>query len=300
MNDLSADALAIEAHEKAMAYYKGAEHMFYKAILEIKTIRDERYYRQLGYGNFGDYCSTHWDCDRDFMNNRITLAERYGETFDDAHRQLGHTKMLMLSRLEPDQRQDFIKSHPVDEMTTRELQQVIKDKKELERLLQEERSKPPTTIERTVEKEVVPPDYYSLKKSVSELKDAVTAKETALASLRGEKELLEQKAKLSEKEAEQYKKLKTQITALTQQKQDMDRQITSAAELGGLVVEIEDFLKTKLSPVRYSRSLERLDSKVSLRNLTDILGMVEKWCGEMRNLIPSGNYVEVTDYESID
>ncbi|KNZ41464.1 DUF3102 domain-containing protein [Acetobacterium bakii] len=40
---------------------------------------------------------------------------------------LNQTKILALLDIPLDQRQDFINSNPIDEMTTRQLQEVIKD-----------------------------------------------------------------------------------------------------------------------------------------------------------------------------
>ncbi len=41
-------------------------------------------------------------------------------------------KMLLLTNIEADERQGFIESNPVEDMTTRELRQAIKEKKELQ------------------------------------------------------------------------------------------------------------------------------------------------------------------------
>lgn len=86
---------------------------------------------------------------------------------------------------------------------------------------------------------------------------------------------------------------------LNSEKDDFYRQIESATELSGLVVEIEHLLKTKLAPVKYSRALtERRDSEIVMDNLRDIIHLVKKWCKEMEAYLPSGNYIDVEVIEN--
>jgi DNA repair exonuclease SbcCD ATPase subunit len=111
--------------------------------------------------------------------------------------------------------------------------------------------------------------------------------------------LLEEKNDLIESEVEQFNNLKAQIEKLTKTKQETLEQINTITELSGLVVEIENFLKTKLAPVKYSKTLSILSNKTALTNLLDILSVVDGWSKEMRSLIPNNDFVEVL-YESID
>lgn len=180
MNDLSLEVKAKGAHEAATAYFKIAEQYGYKFIMEVKKIRDERYYKQLGYSSFDDYCKTAWNIDRDFMNERIKIAEEFGSSFDGTYRQLGHTKSLLLARMgtakEFMEQKHTIPSSgeqkTVDEMTVRELKEVkralekekkAKEKAEkqaalLQKELEKEKAKQPEIIEKEVVREVVPPE----------------------------------------------------------------------------------------------------------------------------------------------
>lgn len=101
------------------------------------------------------------------------------------------------------------------------------------------------------------------------------------------------KANLNEEEAKKFAEMKKQMGFLNQEKNDIQRQIESATALSGLSVKIDNFLKTELSPIRYSRALERLDSEVAVKNLTEIIQSVEQWCEDMRRYIPTNNRVIV-------
>ena len=89
--------------------------------------------------------------------------------------------------------------------------------------------------------------------------------------------------------------MKDEITYLTQQKDDLGRQIKSITDISGLLEEINNLIKNKLAPVKYSKSLlEAKDDEIVVRNLTDIVQVVQQWCDDMKKYIPNKtNYVEV-------
>ncbi len=134
-------------------------------------------------------------------------------------------------------------------------------------------NKPPKIIDNT--------DYNT----IETLKKQVINKEKDIDILKRDKDLLERKVKLNDSEAKQFGELKKQIEFLTKEKSDIARQITSATELSGLVVRINNMLKTELSPIRYSRTLERLDSDVAIKNLEDIINSVQSWVDDMKKVI---------------
>ena len=134
-------------------------------------------------------------------------------------------------------------------------------------------NKPPKIIDNT--------DYNT----IETLKKQVINKEKDIDILKRDKDLLERKVKLNDSEAKQFGELKKQIEFLTKEKSDIARQIASATELSGLVVRIDNMLKTELSPIRYSRTLERLDSDVAIKNLEDIINSVQSWVDDMKKVI---------------
>lgn len=116
-NELTTEVKAKETHENASIYYSRAEFNLYKHVMEVKKIRDERYYRELGYETFDDYCQKEWGVKRDIMYQRIQTAERLSEEdFVAFNLQFGHTKSLLLSRMtEPQREQALDKGIPVKE-----------------------------------------------------------------------------------------------------------------------------------------------------------------------------------------
>jgi ParB family chromosome partitioning protein len=164
-----------------------------------------------------------------------------------------------------------------------ELEQKDERIHKLQKALEQELQKPPKVeyLERI-------PEDFALKLIATE--ERAKELEAKVDRLTKERNLLEKKAKLNEEEAAKYNQLQGQLKQLALEKEHLYRQIESATELSGLVVEIKHLLD-KLAPVRYSRALERLDSEVAIRNITELVEMVESWCREMRQYLPSGNYV---------
>lgn len=160
----------------------------------------------------------------------------------------------------------------------------LKQQKEmLENQLEQERNKPAKVIDKT--------DYGMIENLKSQLK----FKDKDVEILKRDKDLLERKVKLNEEDAKKFKDLKQQIEFLSKEKEDISRQIQSATELSGLAVKIDNFLKTELSPIRYSRTLERMDSEVAVRNLSEIIESVENWCSEIRKFLPNNNIIDIVE-----
>jgi len=130
--------------------------------------------------------------------------------------------------------------------------------------------------------------------TIDKLKKELAKKEKDMEFLKREKDILERKVKLNEEDAKKYNDLKKQIDELTHTREDIKRQIDAATSISGLVVEINNLLKTKLAPIRYSKAiLEMSNDKIVIQNLTATIESVELWCREMRNYLPNNNIIEV-------
>lgn len=246
----------------------------------------------LPHGEWGKWLDEKVEFTQQTANKFMKAANELGNYA--SMRNLGTGKLFALLQLPTSDREEFIETQPVEDMTTRELQQAIREKKELERQLQEIKSRPPKVEYREVEK--IPNDYHDLKKKADRLQRQLLDKDHELESARAEKQLLERKAKLNDSEAKKYKELKDQIEKLSKQKNDLGRQVKARTELSGLVVRVEHLLKTELAPIKYSRAIEEAkDDDIVINNLSDIVTRVKAWCEEMESIIePEGEiyYIE--------
>lgn len=278
MNELESKQRPIEIIESEINFYKTQTAT---GIIEIgKRLIEAK--AQLPHGEWGKWLEEKVEFSQWTATRFIRVAQELSNS--TALTNLPQTKVFLLLDVPQGQREDFIQSNPVEDMTTRELQKAIKRAKELEQMLEIEKGKPPKVVKETVE--VEPSDYRMLKNRI-EIRDQ------EIESLTRQKEVLELKANRTEADAENYQKLKQQIEFLSNQKSDLARQIESATELSGLAVRIDNLLKNELAPVRYSRVFERMDSEVARENLFEIIEAVEGWCYEIRQMIPA-QYRKVT------
>lgn len=236
MNELSNEVKAKETHESALFYYNRAEFNLYKSTIEIKRIRERRYYKELGYSNFDDYCKDNWGVGRQTMDERIHIANKLSEEdFASYNLQYGHNKTLLLTRMEDEQREQATeKGIPTDEgyksigeATQKEINEYKRNVEEAERRaeqaekqaeqakkseeialrkLEDEQSKEPEVIEREVIKEVDNTDYERIKKLERQIESMKLSnedfsqkeKEVKLLQLDASKSVLNTKIKIDE------------------------------------------------------------------------------------------------------
>lgn len=196
MNELSTEVQAKETHEKAVGYFKIFEQYGYKFIMEVKKIRDDRYYKELGFSSFDEYCNNAWGFSRRWVDTKIQSASQLKESdFEKYTSQFGQQKTFLLATMEDEQREQAINegvpteqgNKPIDEATQKEISYYKKEKESAEKLadrnynwwnsavrqaeqakkseqimqkqLEESENKEPEIVE----KEVVPVDYHKLK-----------------------------------------------------------------------------------------------------------------------------------------
>lgn len=116
-------------HQEALVYFQRAEEYAYKFIMKVREIRELQYYKALGFTSFDSYCTDAWGIKRSYMDERIQIAESFGNKwdFDRTYGQFGHSKSLLLIQIPSEQREQphtipstgAVKT--VDEMTVREL-----------------------------------------------------------------------------------------------------------------------------------------------------------------------------------
>lgn len=196
---------------------------------------------------------------------------------------LGQTKVFALLSVPEEERETFLEENPVEDMTTRELRQAIKENKELKNQVNELKNKKPEVVEKEVKVEVIPSDYNKIKR---QLRD----KEDKLESLEKEKQILEREKQMNEKNSKRYKELKGQIESLSKQKNDLGRKIKSTTELSGLVVEVKHFFDKKFAPIKYSGAVrEACKDEIVQRNLKEIIETFQEWIDEMNKHIDDTN-----------
>lgn len=198
----------------------------------------------------------------DTLNNYKKLTELIPELEDLVETGIlaPTTATALVKRMTPSEQEDFVKSMDITQkITQKQAQQYINEIKQ------------------------VKTDNPEIK----ELKDKIS-------DLQKEKDILEQKVRLNQTEADRYNKLKSDIEFLTQQKNDIGRQITSSSELAGLTVRLQNLLETELAPIKFKRCMENINNdEVCMGNLMDIIHKLDSWSDETKRLLNNDYIVDV-------
>lgn len=198
---------------------------------------------------------------------------------------IGHQIWARMPQEEQEKFFNDIGREKIKTLTQKTTKEYIDKINNLENELKNEKRKEPKTIIKEVEK-VIDNTDYSLNKKNEYLKRELQHKTELYEISERQLENLRKQLDKMESGTKKYNDLKKSIDNLTKEKDSISRQIASSTELSGMVVEIEHFLKKKLAPITYSRAiLDCKDNPVVIKNINEIVQVVEKWCIEMRNQI---------------
>lgn len=236
MQSLTNEVKAKETHESAMFWHNRAEHNLYKFFLEIKDMRDERLFIDLGYRSFDEYCQSAWNLKRRVVDERIQIATSFNEEdFKRYSAQLGHKKTLFLAQMDESQRgKSLTEGIPTDqgyksisEASQKEINEYKRnaeqaeqrakqaetraqaernERERLERENTELANREPMTIEKEVIKEIDKTDYERIRSLEEQIKRMQTndqdvsakEKEVKLLQLDASKSVLKTKITIDE------------------------------------------------------------------------------------------------------
>lgn len=186
---------------------------------------------QVGHGEWIPWIEENLNYTRRTASNLIKVYESYPNGNTSSH--LNFSKVLALTTIkDEEERQDFIDSHEVEDMTTRQLQAEIKEYKagleEKEKQLEESTAANKRLADKVIEleqrepeiieKEVVPEDYEDLKSELKELMDYQRELENKLYELQ-KKPKEEVKEVIKEVERGDIKYYKSEIKRLEEKLQ---------------------------------------------------------------------------------
>lgn len=109
------------------------------ALLEIcrdlKTMRDDNLFTELGYETFEDYSEKACGIKQRQAYSYISAYEKLGEKFIEEKSDWGITKLELISQISSYEREEFLAENNVDELSVRELKKQVDDfKNQIEQL----------------------------------------------------------------------------------------------------------------------------------------------------------------------
>ena len=133
---------AHECHERVMKAARLAVESFIDYAGELKKIRDNRYYIELGFESFDQYTKQYFEISDGQASKYITVLdnkERLPEEFFSPGRKIEISKLYLLTTLDDEERNKFLKDHEdIDGLSKSEMEAEIKELKEKNKKLEEE------------------------------------------------------------------------------------------------------------------------------------------------------------------
>lgn len=171
MNELSAEYIkAAELDRRIKTSAQLAQQSLYDMCMGFKEMRDSRLYKELGYSDFGDYCEKETGFKRANVYNYITVVENLPKEFVQTSRQIGVSKLLLLTKLSEDERTEVTETANLESTTVKELKAKID-------ILQNERDR---AMESNAE---ASHQVFMADKKVLEMKNKVTQLEAEIKDL---------------------------------------------------------------------------------------------------------------------
>jgi len=126
---------AIELHQKILVSANLAQQNIWDMCNGLKTMRDNKLYKELGYTNFEEYCENEVGMKRSNAYNYISIVEKINPENVQTFGQISRSKLMLLATIsEPEQAEIFEKVN-LESTTVKQL------KAEIEKLKSEKASK---------------------------------------------------------------------------------------------------------------------------------------------------------------
>lgn len=123
---------AIELHQKIIVSANLAQQNIWDMCNALKTMRDNKLYKELGYQNFDDYCETEVGFNRTQAHKYISIIENTSENvYSSKH--LGVSKLYLLSTISEPEQAEIAEKLDLENTTVKQLKAEIdrlKDEKQ--------------------------------------------------------------------------------------------------------------------------------------------------------------------------
>lgn len=304
-SSLPAAARAIQITERIRANGRTAVNAVCAIGEDLRTMKIDGLYTELGYEDFESYAEKEFDLKRRQAYQYISVYEKLGKEFVQSNAQLGITKLALLATANPEDRAELMESGDVVGMTTRELEELLdkyKQQGEQLSLLQEENTKLEAKVEelesapkdvQVATKEIPVPDKGTeeqLRKKTQELISANAEKESMKKELNSVNAELQLEKTANDRlrmemNAEIEEKVKKEVAAETKKQakelKQKDIELQNARALKEQVEQEKKALEKKISELEKAvqkppENADKSNFKVLLSTVyRDMLGLVE-------------------------
>lgn len=187
-NEVIITKKAYEVHARIMANGQVLQNTLLEICKDLKTMRDEKLYSNLGYNTFEDYAENACGIKQRQAYSYISTYEKLGEKLINDMENVGITKLALISEISSYERDEFINQTDIENSTVKELKAKVEEfKKQTEQLtleLEEYKNAPASEADSTAADKTT-----ELENQIKQLKQTAADKEKQL------KQKYEQKVK---------------------------------------------------------------------------------------------------------
>lgn len=217
----------------------------------------------------------------------VKVATVFSNTTPVSH--LGTRKLLALAGLDEEDRQEVMKENKVEDMTTRELERVVKEKKEIKKQLEEEQELSNELQEEIKEKEkqikTLQNEIENIQIPKKEIIEKEVVKEVIPENLILEKQELEEELKTLRARAE---KAENTISRMKLDKEIHQDKVYSNVKLDNLLINIKTFLDNASKYTYLKEELQKIPTQ-NRKILESKISEVESWTILMKQALRNEN-----------
>ena len=122
---LSQHEQAVKLHQEILTSANLAQQNLWTMCTKLKEMRDGKFYKELGYHNFEDYCENEVGMKRRNVYNYISIVEKVNAENVQSIAQIGMTKLALLATISEEQQQEISEKVNLEETTVKELKAEI-------------------------------------------------------------------------------------------------------------------------------------------------------------------------------
>lgn len=116
---------AIELHQKIIVSANLAQQNIWDMCNGLKTMRDNKLYKELGYQNFEDYCENEVGMKRSNAYNYISIVEKINPENVQSIGQIGMTKLALLATISEPEQAEIAEKLDLENTTVKQLKAEI-------------------------------------------------------------------------------------------------------------------------------------------------------------------------------
>lgn len=121
---------AEQVHNRICDNFAIVEKTLYEICVDLKSIRDNKHYKTLGYNTFEDYCLENFNIKRSQACKYIAIATNLSSEFVYSNKQIGVNGLYCLSRLTDEERSELIQTTDIEHTPVKQLEQKSREIKE--------------------------------------------------------------------------------------------------------------------------------------------------------------------------